>query len=305
MEGEQHVNFDDLETEEEEDIVLPEDDMSGSEKQVSEKSVEKKEPKKKKEKKEVPQEKRKPFTRYHARTDFDHVSYGNLHSKEDLDWALDNQENLVILFHWPTCPYCQEFMPLYDEIANLIHRSNGKPGTKKITLLAINSSDKEGGMRDEIEKRRKGMSAPVPKILFKSSDKRGHVFEGERTMDIILSKMAEFFQDDTLRPMTNDLDKIMTNPKDFVFFMSTDEIFGERFAMPNRMMKNEQEGVNDLTLMMLQNPDVMNRGMAISVSTNRLDRPDIPVPSIYDLRDDTYHPWSHAMLWMDNEVNNN
>jgi thiol-disulfide isomerase/thioredoxin len=245
--------------------------------------------------------------RYQPRTPFDYIGPAELGTVQDLDWALGNHENVVILFYWPTCPYCIDFDPVYRRVAELVHRSNARAGAVQIAMLQMDAKEH----RDAIESRRAGMSRPVPKVLFKRRDGKGKLFSARvRTVDTLLNAMADFYDDDGMRPVTNDLDVVMNGndvaDPDFVFFYNDEHLYAPRFAFPYRAMRTEEEGVTDITFMLTQ-PDAAStalraRGVAISVGRDRLDRPDVPVPSIYDTRTDTFHRGRRAMLWLESKL---
>lgn len=224
-----------------------------------------------------------------------------LNYPKELDNLMSTADNAVVYFYKDGCPYCAEFNPIYESLANDVHRTNLDKDAVPIVMARIDGHRwkdainrlRPGFLGDSVNKR------GYPTILFKRGDGTAVTWDSKlpRTDYNIAGLMSTFYGDPTLMPIVDDLSKYMNNKDpEFVYFYSDNATVIPRFVEePDPNFVNRENAVKTLNYLFLVNDDLRGKGAAFPV--NRMDRPDLRIPSIYDRRDRQEYAFRDAHRW--------
>lgn len=116
------------------------------------------------------------------------VNYTNLNSLSafslitmaDFDHLVTSEEDSVVLFYWIHCPYCIEFLPTYQKLADGFHEANSVKQKVVFTMIDSSIEPDDYSIRYALEARAPGISAPVPKMLFlktRENKRMGQIYD--------------------------------------------------------------------------------------------------------------------------------
>lgn len=220
---------------------------------------------------------------------------------EELDNLMSTSDNAVVYFYKPGCPYCADFNPVYNSLAKEIHRTNLDPGAVPIVMTRMNGHQ----WKDAINDLRPGfLGDPVnkrgyPTVLFKRGDGTALTWDSEkpRTETNISGLMSVFYGDESLMPNLTDLNTVMYNPDpEFLYFYSDIPSTIPRLVEPlNPSFTSREKAIQSLTYLFATDPELSHRGAAFPI--NIMDRPDIRIPSIVDLRDGREYALRDSHRW--------
>jgi thiol-disulfide isomerase/thioredoxin len=229
-----------------------------------------------------------------------------LNYPKELDNIMSTEDNAVVYFYKPGCPYCAEFRPVYETLANDVHRTNLNRGAVPIVMAQMDGHR----WKDAINRLRPGfLGDPVngrgyPTILFKRGDGKALTWDPRhpRTDYNIAGLMSSFYGDETLMPITQELHSVMNNPDpEYVYFYSDNTAVVPRFVQePDPNFVDRESAVKTLNYLFLLNDDLRSRGAAFPV--NRMDRPDLRIPSIFDRRDGHEYAFRDSHRWAMREL---
>nr|UMO79682.1 Disulfide isomerase [Pandoravirus aubagnensis] len=236
-----------------------------------------------------------------------------LQSAAELDNLMSTDDNAVVYFYKPECPYCKIFAPDYEALAADIHRTN-LTSPVPIVMAQIDGArhrDAINALRDGFLGARYGRGYPT--VLFKrGADKVGVTWDSTqpRTRENIARLMSRFYNDPTLAPMdATALADTMRNPDpEFIYFGSDNVTLVPRFVRPlDPSYVNIEDALATMALLMSVDAPLAARGAFYPV--NQADRKDIPIPAIVQVTQDgerldppvTYsnrdaHRWAAAAL---------
>jgi thiol-disulfide isomerase/thioredoxin len=222
-----------------------------------------------------------------------------LESPAELDNLMSTDDNAVVYFYKPECPYCIQFAPVYASLAADVHRTNrGSPiasalgmAPVPIVMAKIDGARHRQGINDL----RPDFIGPTygrgyPTVLFKrGADKVGVTWDSSkpREREAIAQLMAQFYDDPTLLPMdAQSLVRTMRNPDpEFVYFGSDNIELVPRFVRPlDPSYVDIEDGLETLALLFNLDPALAARGAFFPV--NQADRTDIAIPSIVQVTRD-------------------
>ncbi|WBR14492.1 Disulfide isomerase [Pandoravirus kuranda] len=216
-----------------------------------------------------------------------------LQSAAELDNLMSTDDNAVVYFYKPECPYCKMFAPDYEALATEVHRTNlGSPVTAAagIAPVPIVMAQIDGARhRDAINALRDGFLGArygrgYPTVLFKrGADKVGVTWDSTqpRTRENIARLMSRFYDDPTLAPMdTAALANTMRNPEpEFIYFGSDNLTLVPRFVRPlDPSYVNIEDALATMALLFSADAPLAARGAFYPV--NQADRKDIPIPAV-------------------------
>lgn len=231
-----------------------------------------------------------------------------LNFPSELDNLLSTDDNAVIYFYKPQCPFCAKFKPIYDSLANDIHRTNLNPSSVPIVFAEIDGHKwknainrlRPGFLGDPVNKR------GYPTILFKRKDGTAITWDPElpRTDYNIAALMSLFFQDPTLIPIFDNLYDLMNNPQpEFIYFYSDNTSIIPRFNNDlDPYFVGQENAVKSMNYSFFINPDLAKKGAAFPI--NSMDRSDLKIPLIYDTRENKEYAYRDAHKWMIHKLNN-
>ncbi|BCU03750.1 disulfide isomerase [Pandoravirus japonicus] len=221
-----------------------------------------------------------------------------LESPAELDNLMSTDDNAVVYFYKPECPYCKQFAPVYADLAADVHRTNrGSPAASVLGAapVPIVMAKIDGARhREGINALRDGFLGPkhgrgYPTVLFKrGADKVAVTWDSTkpREREAIAALMAKFYGDPTLAPMDPArLAQTMRNPDpEFVYFGSDNIELVPRFV---RALDPSYVDVEDAlaTLALLFTIDAPLAARGAFYPANRADRKDIAIPSIVVIND--------------------
>nr|UDO47608.1 disulfide isomerase motif-containing [Pandoravirus massiliensis] len=220
-----------------------------------------------------------------------------LQSAAELDNLMSTDDNAVVYFYKPECPYCKMFAPDYGALAADVHRTNrGSPVSAAVGVapVPIVMAQIDGARhRDAINALRDGFLGArygrgYPTVLFKrGADKVGVTWDSTqpRTRENIARLMSRFYNDPTLAPMdAAALTDIMRNPDpEFVYFGSDNITLVPRFVRPlDPSYVNIEDALATMALLSTLDPQLAARGAFYPV--NQADRKDIPIPAIVQVK---------------------
>ncbi|AGO82519.1 Disulfide isomerase [Pandoravirus dulcis] len=221
-----------------------------------------------------------------------------LESPAELDNLMSTDDNAVVYFYKPECPYCKQFAPAYADLAADVHRTNrGSPAASVLGAapVPIVMAKIDGARhREGINALRDGFLGPkygrgYPTVLFKrGADKVAVTWDSTkpREREAIAALMAKFYGDPTLAPMDPArLADTMRNPDpEFVYFGSDNIELVPRFV---RALDPSYVDVEDAlaTLALLFTIDAPLAARGAFYPANRADRKDIAIPSIVVIND--------------------
>ncbi|AVK77012.1 Disulfide isomerase [Pandoravirus macleodensis] len=245
-----------------------------------------------------------------------------LQSAAELDNLMSTDDNAVVYFYKPECPYCKMFAPDYEALAADVHRTNlASPvaAAAGIAPVPIVMAQIDGARhREAINALRDGFLGArygrgYPTVLFKrGADKVGVTWDSTqpRTRENIARLMSRFYNDPTLAPMdATALADTMRNPDpEFIYFGSDNVTLVPRFVRPlDPSYVNIEDALATMALLMSVDAPLAARGAFYPV--NQADRKDIPIPAIVQVTQDgerldppvTYsnrdaHRWAAAAL---------
>lgn len=237
----------------------------------------------------------------------------NLTSVAKLEAFVDKSTNYIVMFYFPKIPSNMMTDFTFTHIAHYLHPTNDKSDSVPITLAKFDIYKH----REEMKTNTKFFETPetfaemmkhLPLLYVKRGpedtpllipDKPGYGYDDAT----LLSLIANTFQDESLKPMTNTLDNLMNNPEpEFVFFYSELEPLIPRFASaynkPSEML-DVREGNASLMFWFLRHPEVARRGL--SVSLFKMDRPDLKLTTIYDMAEQKEYAFRFTQDWFDKQ----
>lgn len=245
-----------------------------------------------------------------------------LQSAAELDNLMSTDDNAVVYFYKPECPYCKMFAPDYEALAADVHRTNlASPvaAAAGIAPVPIVMAQIDGARhREAINALRDGFLGPrygrgYPTVLFKrGADKAGVTWDSTqpRTRENIARLMSRFYNDPTLTPMdAAALADTMRNPDpEFIYFGSDNVTLVPRFVRPlDPSYVSIEDALATMALLFSADAPLAARGLFYPV--NQADRKDIPIPAIVQVTQDgerldppvTYsnrdaHRWAAAAL---------
>jgi len=235
----------------------------------------------------------------------------NLSSIAKLEAFVKKSTNYIVMFYFPKIPSNMMTDFTFTHIAHYLHPTNHQPDAVPITLAKFDIFK----YREEMKTNTKFFETPekfdemmkhLPILYMKRGQEDTPLLIPDKDSNgyreaTLLSLIADSFEDDSLRPITNTLDELMNNPNpEFVFFYSELDPLIPRFASsyhrPSEML-DVREGNVSLMFWFLKHPEVARRG--ISISLYKMDRPDLKLTSIYDMAEQKEYAFRFTQDWFD------
>ena len=112
----------------------------------------------------------------------------------------DRTENVVVLLHRDGCRFCDEFAPVYESLARMVHVSNPEGTDRpKTSFYRLNG----GRHRAQLAAARPALVQSFPTVLYqRAAEGAARLWPSEtpRTKWNLLREFAAYFRDPTLRP---------------------------------------------------------------------------------------------------------
>lgn len=194
---------------------------------------------------------------------------------EQLNDQLRFAGKAVYYFHKNGCPYCTEFAPIFDYVANQMYTN----GSSFVSFFILNGPDAKAYMEPKFPN-----SVPhFPTILLQKEPNRiARWVPKERSYASFINILGQFFEIAGLHAYDLPIDRLFLQDKDaarwlFFYMQALPLVPYFSKAIP---MVDILDGCHTFALQLLGQPSYASQLAAIDVE--KMNRLDIPVPSLYD-----------------------
>lgn len=216
-----------------------------------------------------------------------------IRNDEEFKYWCKAPTNCVFYLNKPTCPYCLDFTPMYEFIAQKVHQSNGLEHGF-IYMFMMDGPH----FRETLNKVKPDLVQFFPSVVFKGGEGRLHVWKPEaRSYPALINDMGRFFGGRDMMAVDVDMDRLLDSetPR-YVYFYKQILPLVPRFVL-NRPMVDVLDGCMSTSMNLLNRSEVARATCAVDV--DKLDRPDIPYPSLYDMQTKEFHSLRELQRWLD------